>query len=213
MSFRGFFHRAELFGQRILYNDGLDKKGHRSAVAAKRHRVSRYGKRTPELKAIESEEIDVELQAGNMTMRTQIQQFERGGSESARARTLRQLYADDAVKGLAWPVRVCQQEKNCMLGSPARGERLRFYKCIATFSHIHSGAEARRSGSQRCDLLKQSPRLATASQVRRGKTRPQTEVLPRMGKCGSGSHRRYKETDRTLCEYQGEPVAAGKTER
>src|SRR5260370_12352873 len=97
-----FLISGSLFGQRILYNEGLDKKGQEAAEAAKKIASEPVtSKQLQNLSIVEKQEVEGVLKDGFVTMRTQIQAFDTWGQGSrAVCKTLRQLYADDELAAL-----------------------------------------------------------------------------------------------------------------
>jgi hypothetical protein len=92
-------------GQRILYNEGLDKKGKEAKAAAdKLASVPVTSKQLENLARIEKLQIESALRDGELTMRTQIQTFRSWSDVSLSVcRTLRFLYADGNLLSIASP--------------------------------------------------------------------------------------------------------------
>ncbi len=91
-----------LYGQRLLYNQDLDKKGQEAAAASKKIASDPLSSQELQnLKIIEKQQIDGTLKVGYVTMRTSIQSFDKWTRVSRSVcATLRQLYAGDEIKAL-----------------------------------------------------------------------------------------------------------------
>jgi hypothetical protein len=105
ISITGFFMRiltlilvaGSLFGQRILHNQKLEKQGQdASAAAGKLASQPVTDKELENLLTIEKQQIDGDLQAGFLTMRTEVQSYDTWEIVSRKVcKTLRILYARD----------------------------------------------------------------------------------------------------------------------
>lgn len=97
-----FFLTTGLFGQRILYNQDLDKKGQEAADTAKKLASTPVtSKSLQNLKALETQEVDLAIKAGYLTMRSQIQAFETWKDVTdVVCISLRQLYAGQRLAAL-----------------------------------------------------------------------------------------------------------------
>ena len=94
-----FLFAGTLFGQRILYNQGLDKQGQDAAAAAKRIAGEPLAeKELQNLARIERQQIEQGLSAGFLTMRNQVQAFGTWQNVSRSVcKTLRMIYAKDEI--------------------------------------------------------------------------------------------------------------------
>jgi hypothetical protein len=93
---------GSLYGQRILYNQDLDKQGQQAAAASKKIASDPLtSQELQNLKTIEKQQIDGTLKAGYVAMRTSIQAFDKWTSVSRNVcAILRQLYAADEIHAL-----------------------------------------------------------------------------------------------------------------
>lgn len=92
-------------GQRILFNEGLDKKGKEAKAAAdKLASAPATNKQLENLTRIEKLQVESALRDGELTMRTQIQALRSWSDVSlAVCRTLLFLYADGNLLAMATP--------------------------------------------------------------------------------------------------------------
>ena len=88
---------GSLFSQRVLYNQKLEKEGQdASAAAGKLASQPVTDKELQNLLTIEKQQIDGDLKAGYLTMRTEVQSYETWEIVSRKVcKTLRILYATD----------------------------------------------------------------------------------------------------------------------
>ena len=94
---------GSLFGQRLLYNQDLDKKGQDAAAAAKKLASDPLtSKELQNLSIVEKQQVDAAIQDGFTTMRFQVESFGtwHGVSRSVCTELLR-LYAPDEVAALS----------------------------------------------------------------------------------------------------------------